>query len=58
MLCYVESKFYKVTVVAFSQYFSETSHIFSFCWLFVHCIMMLTGCMVCKASSCPSLCFQ
>lgn len=58
MLCYVESKFYTVTVVAFSQYFSQTSHIFSCCWLLVHSIMMLTGCMICKASSCPSVCFQ
>lgn len=27
MLCYVESKFCTVTVIAFPQYFSKTSHI-------------------------------
>lgn len=27
-----------------------------FCWLLVHCIMMLTGCMIYKTCTCPSVC--
>lgn len=57
MFCYVESEFCTVTVIAFPQYFSKTSHIFSFRWLLVHCIMMLTGCMICKTCNCPSVCY-
>lgn len=30
MFCYVESKFCTVTVIAFPQYFSKTSHMFGF----------------------------
>lgn len=58
MLCYVESKFCTVAVIAIPQYFSQTSHTFSCCWLLVHRIRMLTGCMVCKTCNCSSVCFQ
>lgn len=58
MLCYVESKFCTVTVIAFPQYFSKTSHVFRFRWLLVHCIMMLTGCMICKTCNCSFVCLQ
>lgn len=58
MLCYVESKFCTVAVIAFPQYFSKASHTFSSCWLLVHCIMMLTGRMICKTCNCSSVCLQ
>ena len=45
----------------FFTVFQQTlSHpcIFRFCWLLVHCIMMLTGCMIYRICNYPSVCFK